>query len=407
MSIRAGHATARLDVTRGTSMAGYVARTGAVSGVLDPLELGAVVLAGSSGAVAALCVVDLLQVDGPLADRCRTSVADSLGTSSDLVWLTATHTHGGPLPDDVADQVENAAVDAAREALRLAGPARVTLHRTELDGVGAQRTGDSRRSAVPVEVLQFSGDSGVVGVVGVLPVHPTVLGADNTRVSADLPGGVRRAAARESSAWCLVATGAAGDVSTRSHRREQTLAEVDRLGALAAGRLLDPGPAIATATDVVGGRVTTIDLAPARPDAAFRAGAVQTARQALAAAEAVGDPVRVREATVVLQGAELGHGGTAPVPCAVAGLDLGGVRLVGLGGEPFLDLATTTAALDPGTVLVGYANGYAGYLPTSAAFAAAEADPDHPSYEVLIARVAPGEPGRALAAATALLGSSA
>ena len=65
-----------------------------------------------------------------------------------------------------------------------------------------------------------------------------------------------------------------------------------------------------------------------------------------------------------------------------------------LGGEPFLDLA-------PGgsSVLLGYANGYAGYLPTRAAFAEATAHPDHPTYEVLISRVAPGQPERALAVA--------
>jgi hypothetical protein len=82
------------------------------------------------------------------------------------------------------------------------------------------------------------------------------------------------------------------------------------------------------------------------------------------------------------------------VPLATAYLDLGGIDLIGLGGEPFLDLA-------PGgsTVLLGYANGYAGYLPTRDAFASAAAHPDHPAYEVLISRVAPGEPERALAAA--------
>jgi hypothetical protein len=354
-----------------------------------------------------LCVADLLQVDRPLADRCRAAVGAALGTSSDLVWLTATHTHAAPVPDGVAEQVEQATVAAAGEALRVAGPAQVTLHRATLEGVGGQRTGNARRSSVPVDVLQVSDGSVVVGVVGVLPVHPTVLGADNTHVSADLPGGVRRAVARASSAWCLVATGAAGDVSTRGHRLEQTPAEVDRLGALAARRLLDPGTAIATASDVVHGQVTTVDLAPAAPDATFRVGAVKAARRALAVAEAKGDPVRAREATVVLQGALLGHGETAPVPCAVSALDLGGVRLIGLGGEPFLDLAATAAADDPATVLVGYANGYAGYLPTHDAFASADADPGHPSYEVLVSRVSSGESERALAAATVLLGPPA
>jgi neutral ceramidase len=123
------------------------------------------------------------------------------------------------------------------------------------------------------------------------------------------------------------------------------------------------------------------------------------ARRALAAAEASGDPVRVREATVALQGAELALGESGPVRCTVSALDLGGVRLLGLGGEPFLDLAVAAAAADPATVLVGYANGYAGYLPTRHAYAVAASDPGHPSYEVLVSRVAPGEPERALAAA--------
>ena len=50
-------------------------------------------------------------------------------------------------------------------------------------------------------------------------------------------------------------------------------------------------------------------------------------------------------------------------------------------------------------MLVGYANGYAGYLPTRAAFGEATAHPDRPAYEVLISQVAPGEPERALASA--------
>jgi len=48
----------------------------------------------------------------------------------------------------------------------------------------------------------------------------------------------------------------------------------------------------------------------------------------------------------------------------------------GLGGEPFLDLAPGGPA-----TLLGYANGYAGYLPTRAAFDAAAERPEQPEYE--------------------------
>jgi len=378
-------------------MAGYVARSGAVSGQLHPLEVGAVALVGGGG-VAVLCVVDLLQVDDEPAATARSTVAAAVGTSPDLVWLCATHTHSGPIPDDITDQVVTACVSAARSAVSGARPSAVTLHRAELAGVGGQRTGSSRRTTVPVDVLRVADPSGgIVGLVGVVPVHPTVLGAANTLVSPDLPGAVRRSLSA-AGAWSLVATGAAGDVSTRAHRREQTPAEVDRLGELTADAMLVAAatPALAEATGVVAGRVSAVELESADPDAAFRRGALESARRTLAEARATGDPGLIRDATVGLEGAELAAGASEPsvVPCATAYLDLGGIRLLGLGGEPFLALA-------PGgsSVLLGYANGYAGYLPTRAAFAEATAHPDHPAYEVLISRVSPGQPERALAAA--------
>lgn len=394
MSLRVGHATASLEVARGTGMAGYAARTGGVSGRLDPLELGAVAIVGSRTAV--LCVADLLQVDDDTADDARAAVALVIGTSPELVWVCATHTHSGPMPRE-ADLV-SACVAAATAAVETATPASLSLHRGDLDGVGGQRTGDARRTTVPVDALAVRDDAGLAGLVGVVPVHPTVLGAANTLLSADLPGAVRRALAP--TAWSLVATGAAGDVSTRPHRREQTPAEVDRLGELTASALLEAAtsPAVAEAADVVAGHVTPVALSPADPDAAYRTGALTAARRGLAEAEATGDARRIRDATVVLQGAELALAEAArsltpdPVRCTASRLDLGGITLAGLGGEPFLNLRPSGPA-----VLLGYANGYAGYLPTRAAFAAAEADPDHPSYEVLISRVAPGEPERALA----------
>lgn len=397
MNLRVGRAAYQLEVARGSSMGGYVARSGAVSGELHPLEVGAVAFVGAGG-VAVLCVADLLQVDDGPAATARSAVAAAVGTSPDLVWLCATHTHSGPMPSEVTDQLVAGCVSAARTAVSDARPSAVTLHRAELAAVGGQRTGSSRRAAVPVDALRVANSSGVlVGLVGVVPVHPTVLGAANTLVSPDLPGAVRRSLVAAGT-WSLVATGASGDVSTRAHRREQTPAEVDRLGGLTADAMLVAAatPALAEATDVVSGRVSVMELEPADPEAAFRRGALESARRTLAEARASGDAGLVRDATVGLEGAELAAGAAEPtaVSCATAYLDLGGIRLLGLGGEPFLDLA-------PGgsSVLLGYANGYAGYLPTRTAFTDATAHPAHPAYEVLISRVAPGQPERALAAA--------
>ncbi len=387
-------------------MAGYVARQGVSNGVLDPLEVHAVALRDPGGAVAVLCVADLLQVDDEVASAVRAAVAAAVGTDPGLVWVAATHTHAGPEPSSVAERLVGAAVAAAETAAGSGAPARLTRHRGELAGVGGQRTGPNRRSTVPVDVVRVADpQGGLRGLLGVVPVHPTVLPAGNLRLSADLAGGVRRGVAHRAGAWVVVLTGAAGDVSTRPHRREQTPAEVARLGALTAERLVEvaSAPAMGEARGPLAGDVVVVPLEGADPGAAFRRDALDEARRALAAAESSGDRVRVRDAEVTLQGAELGIGtAEGPVPCAVAALDLGGIRLLGLGGEPFLGLADDAAAGRPPAVLAGYANGYCGYLPTRDAFARAR---EQPAYEVLIARVGAGEPERALAAASALLHS--
>jgi hypothetical protein len=178
---------------------------------------------------------------------------------------------------------------------------------------------------------------------------------------------------------------------------------VERLGRLAAEQLLAlvDGEPIATADPVKGlsGAVGHIRLrARARRTPAQRSGILARAEAAVADASGLDDPARLREAHVALQGARLadeGEGDRIAVPCAAARLDLGGVRLVGLGGEPFSALGDRLVARDGAAMLVGYANGYCGYLPTADAF-------DREDYEVLISKVARGESERAVDGAAGL-----
>ncbi|MGZ4477232.1 MAG: hypothetical protein ACXVW2_01345 [Nocardioidaceae bacterium] len=244
--LRVGHGTVRLPVPPGTPMAGYVARTGCATGTLDELEVSATAFT-AGGRTVVLCVADVLAVDVDLAASCATAVAGAAG---------------------------------------------LTLHHGLLHGVGGQRCGPQRRTTVPASVLAVRDGARatgpVVGLLAVLAVHPTVLPAANREVSADLPGAVRRALAGHVR-WSVVATGAAGDMSTRASRRAQTPAEVDRLGTEAAGQLralLDTSPA--AAADPALGVEAARGVLPLAPVPAAtreaRAAAVAAARAALAAA---------------------------------------------------------------------------------------------------------------------------
>ncbi|HEY9411833.1 MAG TPA: hypothetical protein VIP77_19800 [Jiangellaceae bacterium] len=102
-----------------------------------------------------------------------------------------------------------------------------------------------------------------------------------------------------------------------------------------------------------------------------------------ALAEAPASDAAARSAVTALQGVDAAsrcaggdHRDRQPIELSAA--RLGGLSLVGIGGEPFLSLRRDLAErLGPRVVLLGYTNGYAGYVPDAPAF-------DHAGYEVLV-----------------------
>ncbi|MGW0805716.1 hypothetical protein [Nonomuraea sp. NPDC002799] len=434
--MRVGHGTAELAVPDGTPMGGYIDRPGPSAGRLDPLSVAAVTWFDGERRFA-LATADVICVNEDLAHRVR-SEARSLGCE---LWLAASHTHSGPetgcvpggapTPGPWLDRLSEAVGVAVRRAIederRCDGEAR----HGELHDVGADRSRPSAPAVVPLTVIAVREDAGgrLAGVLVVLPVHPTVLPAASRLVSADLVGAVRRAlrARLGPDVWALVATGAAGDISTRHTRRGQDAAELDRLAAIVADRcleLLREPPAHAwSAGSGIAWAARRLLLAPFRPGE--EGGPVGADLAALAdglrAAEAAGDPVAVRLARSRLEGLrarpqrtnpdpspdpsasanpapDTGAGAnTSPDPIGVHvyAARLGDLSLAGLPGEPFLAVAESVAPGGPVMVL-GYVNGYPGYLPTAEAYGRAE-------YEVLVSQVAPGSAEALAGAARQLL----
>ncbi|MEV4063153.1 hypothetical protein [Nonomuraea dietziae] len=474
-----GYGRAGLAAPEGTPMGGYLDRQGPSAGTLDPLEVSAVTWSDGERRFA-LAVADLVCVNDDLAERAREAAGCEL-------WLAATHTHagpetgcvpgGGPTPEPWLDLVAEAVHTAAHRAVDSERPSEGVALRGDLRGVGADRSRPQAEAVVPLDVIAVR-DGGLAGVVVVLPVHPTVLPAANLLVSADLAGAVRRALRERlgPGVWVVVATGAAGDISTRHTRRGQDAAELDRLGAVVADRCLDlltdaaradsgepdwggadsggadsggadsggadsgggdpdggdpdggdsggvhsggvhsggvhsggPGRGGEGAGRAAGGRVWAAGsrVGTARRRIALARAAVAADAESLAAdlerAEAAGDPVSARLARSRVEGLRARHTPAAeagPIDAEVGVARVGGLALVGLPGEPFLAVADqiTEAAPCP-TVVLGYVNGYPGYLPTADAYRRTE-------YEVLASQVAEGSAEQLAATALALLAES-
>lgn len=401
--ITVGHATVALDVPDGTRLGGYADREGGASGSLDPLEVAVVTIASGTRRFV-WAVADLPCVTADLTAATRSAVVDAVPSSApEVVWLSATHSHAGPdtgcRPGDGPtpapwDTVVPAAVStAASDAVRAETPARLVVRHGELADVAGQRSGPRPRRSVPFSVIEVRDEERTHGLVVVLPVHPTVLDAGNRATSADLPGAVRRALGTSlGSAWCVVATGAAGDVSTRPHRRAQTPAELRRLGELVASQvegLLAVPPDAVVAGGPVAATCARVAVAP-RTDTEPPEPLAELERRIAELPE--GSPER-RTAYTRWQGARLADRARSvrDPRCAVSAVSVGDLRIGALGGEPFLDLAGDwRERAGRGGVLVGYTNGYLGYLPTADAYAS-------PEYEVLISPCGPGAAEAALA----------
>ncbi|RIQ21070.1 hypothetical protein DY240_16105 [Jiangella rhizosphaerae] len=389
-----GHGTALLRVPDGTPMGGYAARTSPSAGVLAPLQVDCVSIASGPDRFL-LVVAELVGVNADLAAEVRRRIGDE-------VWVCATHTHSGPdvgsrpgggtTPGTWLTAVADAADKAARRAVANEAECEASHISGGLDGVGSRRATDAGDRRVPVDVLRFGPTGRPTGVLAVVPVHPTVLPASSTVVSGDLTAWIREElrAALGGSPWVVVATGAAGDISTRWTRTAQTVDEGRRLAELAAGQLsalvATPGRSWSADDGIVAAR-RTLTL-PARQDDRDRLDGLR-AEFAAQLAELADDDPAGRAAVTALQGVEAAaartHDDTAadavgpdPVALELGVVRLGGLTMQGIGGEPFLSLRDAAAP----AVLLGYANGYAGYLPAAADFGT-------PAYEVLISPFRP------------------
>jgi neutral ceramidase len=392
--MKVGHGFASLAVENGTPMGGYAAREGRSSGALDELEVHAVSFATPAHRLV-LVVADVLAINEDLADRVRRSVSDVLPDVAD-VWLAATHTHSGPevggrpgggsTPVAWLERIDQAAVAAARAAVDNEEALRGEFHAGVLEDVGSPRGRDGAPATVSTDVLACRDEDGALrGVLAVVPVHPTVLPASSTVVSGDLISAVRRSLTRRLDApWVVVATGAAGDISTRRTRHSQTPGECERLGEVAAvqieAMLQRPAEPVwpRSGGSIMAARRTLVLPAGATDPGELRRLRVEL-EDTLAHERATGVASAVRTLETALQGVDVAERRrqSSSTALALAAARVGGLSLAGFGAEPFHWFHDAFCARTHSPALVlGYAGGYAGYLPDATAF-------DAVSYEAL------------------------
>ena len=377
---------ARRDITPppGIELGGYAGYR-PCSGCHDPLWCKAVVIEQAAHRFAFLAF-DLLCVDESLSTHIQDAVK-KLGI--DTVIAAAIHSHAapcgivlgeGPLalvnqvsesnPEDFrqyTDSIIAKALAACQDACTQLEPFEVRAARGPSPVIGSERhTSDPANP--DMTVIQIRTQSGRTLILYQISCHPTVLGPENLLASADFTAGI------ESRLDCDMAVffnGAAGDISTRFTRREQTFAECDRIAEIAADAVMDLIRNVPYGAEKeIAGLHTHIKLQP-RPVEPLEK-ARQTLEDAVAhwnaGVEAGLSPTEIRLLKTHVEGAGVAlefsrtMAGLKELLLPVTVFSFAGLQFVTVPGEIFSRLWQLNA------VPICYANGYYRYIANSTAY---------------------------------------
>ena len=222
--MKVGFGSARITPSLPLTLAGFGARKGLVHEVHDNLEALATVFQDGEKRLC-LLVLDLLMMGSRFADTVRIAVAQALSIPFESVMTSCTHTHSGPsgerssrvigwpVPEEYLDILVEGAVNAARAAVAMLEPARLTYAEGPLpDGLSINRRGHEYAPRFSVlDILRPDGDR-VVTIANVA-IHPVAAGITARAVSRDWPGAFRDALSAATGAPCVLLSGAIGDVN--------------------------------------------------------------------------------------------------------------------------------------------------------------------------------------------------
>jgi hypothetical protein len=289
-----------------------------------------------------------------------------------------------------------------------------------------------------VGVVRIDDEAGQpIAILVNFAAHPTILAWDNRLLSPDYPGTLRRVVESFTGATCLFLQGAAGNQSTLCDHANQLEAArwVGRQVGLEAARVAEaihtePGtrqlvrqvesswsigvseyvsaaPADARERSRVRSRVQTVALPrwqrPAPTAAELEA--VQALQTRLAEAHRQAAPLEViRAANLDVRRALLAlettrrRSAPGPIDLEIQAIQLGPVALLSMPAEPFAEIGVAIKAGSPfdTTLVSGYSNGMAGYLPIPAAY-------PEGGYEIWVTPFAPDAAGQVIAASLDLL----
>jgi len=375
-------------------MGGFAARYLPAQGVHDPLYARALVASDGEQTVG-LIAVDILSLPARVVEAVRKMTAASTGIPSSNIMLAATHTHSGPETIGLNAPPASRTVAPYLRLLErdLAGALYMAWRRmSEAQvgfGSGMASLGVNRRKAdgvvdPEVGVIRFDSSEGrPVGALVNYACHAVVLGPSNVEFSADYPGQACSVLdeAKGSGFTGLFLNGASGDInpiSSRGYACPGGFSDVERIGSILAWEALKALEETETSQEAqVSAASEVLRLASRKPSPLEAESQVQMQRRRIAELKAkdaeqsqlLAELAILRYFCKNLEEAQR-PGGEETQAMEVQAMRIGDAVLIGIPGEAFAEigLRIKADAGRRGILVVGYANGFVGYIPTEPAF---------------------------------------
>jgi hypothetical protein len=220
---------AKRDITPpvGTPLAGYARRRGKPSqGIHDRLYARALAIKNDTDLLLFVSC-DLVVVNEPLYREVLRRINEKQRVPQASLFLFASHTHSGAgafgerfferliagrYDARVFETISREMADAALEAMDALRPARIRLVEGRLEGMIENRMIESGSVDDEITVLRVDQEGKPLALLVNFAAHPTVLSAKNMLFSADFPGFMQSELEDDfPGAVCLFANGASGD----------------------------------------------------------------------------------------------------------------------------------------------------------------------------------------------------
>lgn len=249
--MEAGFSSKQIPINDGYLLSGYLQRTEKSNGILDDLYVRTCVIKAGKKKTAFISV-DTLAITRKTTAFFERKIKEK-GIEIEKIIFSATHTHSAPAISNYDDLMiadsgySKVVLDKIAESLTSAvknlKKCVVSFESDIYDIVGKSRISKGKKSYVYLNGLYFwhiSDDGRSRELAGGLlnyNCHPTVLSAENLKISSEFSGAtVRSLEKKYGGSGFLFVNGAAGDISTRFTRNSQSYRQVLDFGEELSGR---------------------------------------------------------------------------------------------------------------------------------------------------------------------------